>query len=83
MQRYTSRVANEYNNLSDFSVFLLPFVSFEQQHCVPLVAAVRVYSCQLSCGFCGLTCGEVTLKDVPVVGVAGRGEMLFWAWAWA
>lgn len=30
-----------------------------------------------------LTCGVVTLKDVPVVGVAGRGAMLFWAWAWA
>lgn len=30
-----------------------------------------------------LTCGVVTLKVVPVVGVAGRGEMLFWAWAWA
>lgn len=28
-----------------------------------------------------LTCGVVTLKDAPVVGVAGRGEMLFWAWA--
>lgn len=26
-----------------------------------------------------LTCGVVTLKDAPVVGVAGRGEMLFWA----
>lgn len=26
-----------------------------------------------------LTCGVVTLKDVPVVGVTGRGEMLFWA----
>ena len=30
-----------------------------------------------------LTCGVVTLKVVPAVGVAGRGEMLFWAWAWA
>lgn len=28
-----------------------------------------------------LTCGADTLKDAPVVGVAGRGEMLFWAWA--
>lgn len=24
-----------------------------------------------------LTCGVVTLKDAPVVGVPGRGEMLF------
>lgn len=27
-----------------------------------------------------LTCGAATLKEVPVVGLAGRGEMLFWAW---